>query len=102
LGEKLVRDLIPELIRLGGEEPKIREAAADELDFLLRAKIVEEAGELLKSGKNEEIADVLEAIAALLAVRKVSWEQIERIRAEKLERRGGFDKGYVLTIKDDT
>ncbi|MHA1962139.1 MAG: nucleoside triphosphate pyrophosphohydrolase [Candidatus Thorarchaeota archaeon] len=102
MSEKIVRDLIPELIRSRGEEPKVRKASTDELDHLLRAKILEEASELLNSGTTEEIADVLEAINALIAIRGKSWDEIEKIRNEKLKRRGGFTKGYVLTIENDT
>jgi predicted house-cleaning noncanonical NTP pyrophosphatase (MazG superfamily) len=102
LSEKLVRDLIPELIQSRGEEPKVRKASTDELDHLIRAKILEEAGELLDSGSTEEIADVLEAISALIAIRGKSWDEIEKIRSEKLVRRGGFTEGYVLTIEKDT
>ncbi|UCE09784.1 MAG: nucleoside triphosphate pyrophosphohydrolase [Candidatus Thorarchaeota archaeon] len=102
MSEKLVRDLIPEIITSDGETANVRIASGDELDVLLRAKIVEEAKEFLKSGTAEEIADILEAIGALLALRKVSWDEINRIREEKLEKKGGFTKGYVLTMENDT
>ena len=45
MGEKLVRDKIPEIIREKGDSPKIRTASGEELDAFLRAKLVEEATE---------------------------------------------------------
>ena len=49
MGEKLVRDKIPDIIRDAGETPNVRIAGPDELDVLLREKIVEEAKEFLKA-----------------------------------------------------
>jgi predicted house-cleaning noncanonical NTP pyrophosphatase (MazG superfamily) len=96
LNEKLVRDKIPEIIRENGETPNVRIAGPDELDVLLREKIVEEAKEFLFSGDTEELVDIQEAIDALLELRKADPALIEIIRHSKLLARGGFTKGYVL------
>jgi len=98
MGEKLVRDKIPEIIKENGETPKVRIAEKDELDKLLREKIVEEAKEFLISGDTEELVDIQEAIDALLMLRKADPALIEIQRHSKLLARGGFTKGYVLTI----
>ena len=98
MGEKLVRDKIPEIIKENGETPKVRIAKKDELDKLLREKIVEEAKEFLISGDTEELVDIQEAIDALLMLRKADPALIEIQRHSKLLARGGFTKGYVLTI----
>ena len=98
MGEKLVRDKIPEIIKEDGETPKVRIAEKDELDKLLREKIVEEAKEFLHSGDTEELVDIQEAIDALLKLRKADPALIEIQRHSKLLVRGGFTKGYVLTI----
>lgn len=95
--EKLVRDKIPEMIREKGGNPKVRVAGPDELDVLLREKIVEEAKEFLYSGDTEELVDIQEAIDALLALRKADPALIEIQRHSKLLARGGFTKGYVLS-----
>jgi len=102
MGDKLVRDRIPEIIREKGESPKVRIAGPDELDVLLREKIVEEAKEFLFSGDTEELVDIQEAIAALLKLRKADPALIELQRHSKLLARGGFTEGYVLTMdKED-
>ena len=101
IGEKLVRDKIPDLIREAGESPKIRIADSDELDILLRRKILEEAKEFLISGDTEEIVDIQEAIEAILKLRKADSALIELQRHSKLLARGGFTKGYVLSTDQD-
>ena len=101
MGEKLVRDKIPDIIRETGESPKIRIAKPDELDVLLRQKIVEEAKEFLVSGDTEELVDIQEAIDELLKLRKADPAMIEIQRHSKLLARGGFTKGYVLTLDQD-
>lgn len=101
MGDKLVRDKIPEIIREQGKSPKVRIAGPDELDVLLREKIVEEAQEFLFSGDTEELVDIQEAINALLKLRKADPGLIEIQRHSKLLARGGFTHGYVLTLEED-
>ncbi|MFX1482124.1 MAG: hypothetical protein ACFFCP_02940 [Promethearchaeota archaeon] len=98
--DKLVRDKIPEIIREKGGNPKVRVASKDELDVLLREKIVEEAKEFLFSGDFGELVDILEAIDALTELRKADPALIEIQRHSKLLARGGFTKGYVLSSDD--
>lgn len=102
MGDKLVRDKIPEIIREQGNSPKVRIAGPDELDVLLREKIVEEAQEFLFSGDTEELVDIQEAINALLKLRKADPGLIEIQRHSKLLARGGFTQGYVLTMDEET
>jgi predicted house-cleaning noncanonical NTP pyrophosphatase (MazG superfamily) len=99
--DKLVRDKIPEIIREKGGNPKIRVASKDELDVLLREKIVEEAKEFLMSGDTEELVDIQEAIDALLELRKADPALVEIQRHSKLLARGGFTEGYVLVIEEE-
>jgi predicted house-cleaning noncanonical NTP pyrophosphatase (MazG superfamily) len=101
MGEKLVRDKIPDLIRESGQSPKVRVAKPEELDMLLRQKIVEEAKEFLNSGDTEELVDIQEAIDAILKLRKADSALMEIQRHSKLLARGGFTKGYVLTMEED-
>ena len=101
MGDKLVRDKIPEIIREKGESPQVRIAGHDELDVLLREKIVEEANEFLFSGDTEELVDIQEAIDALLKLRKADPALIELQRHSKLLARGGFAMGYVLTMDNE-
>ncbi|MFW9834001.1 MAG: hypothetical protein ACFFEK_08410 [Candidatus Thorarchaeota archaeon] len=101
MGEKLVRDKIPDIIRENGGNPNVRIAGPDELDVLLREKIVEEAKEFLFTGDTEELVDIQEAIDALLKLRKADPALIEIQRHSKLLARGGFTEGYVLATDDD-
>ena len=78
----------------------MRMASGAELDYLIRLKVVEEAQELLTSGEDEEIADVLEVLHALLVHRSLSQEEIEQMRLKKRTTRGGFEKGLVLDMED--
>lgn len=94
--EKLVRDMIPDIIREKGENPEIRIATGPELDHFLRAKIVEESQEFLESGDFEEIVDILEAIDALIDLRKADRALLDLQRETKRLYRGGFKQGYVL------
>ncbi|MFW9804022.1 MAG: nucleoside triphosphate pyrophosphohydrolase [Candidatus Thorarchaeota archaeon] len=100
LPEKLVRDRIPEIIRQKGGDPQIRIATGTELDKLIRRKVAEEAQELLISGEDEEIADVLEALDALIEHRAMNRATIEEARLKKRLERGGFEKGFVLEMQD--
>ena len=101
LKDKLVRDKIPDIIREKGGNPKVRVASKDELDVLLREKIVEEAQEFLYSGDTEELVDIQEAISALIKLRSADPGLIEIQRHSKLLARGGFSEGYVLLMDDE-
>ncbi|MCF2136090.1 MAG: nucleoside triphosphate pyrophosphohydrolase [Candidatus Thorarchaeota archaeon] len=96
--EKLVRDLIPDIIRSNGDTPIVRIAQSSEADSLLREKLVEEAVEFRSSGDLVEIADVLEVIYAILEQRGVDLKAIEQLRLKKREERGGFERLFVLTM----
>jgi predicted house-cleaning noncanonical NTP pyrophosphatase (MazG superfamily) len=96
--EKLVRDKIPEIIQSKGVQPKVRKAQKEELDALLRDKIVEEAIELQQSSDPEEIVDILEAIDALIELRGLDMGLLELQQHAKRLARGGFTEGYVVDM----
>ncbi|MHA1903099.1 MAG: nucleoside triphosphate pyrophosphohydrolase [Candidatus Thorarchaeota archaeon] len=96
--EKLVRDKIPEIIQSKGVQPKVRKAQKEELDALLRDKIVEEAIELQISSDSEEIVDILEAIDALIEHRVLDKGLLELQQHAKRLARGGFTEGYVVDM----
>jgi len=98
---KLVRDLIPDIIKSHGEVSKTRIAKDDdELRTYLLAKIVEESNKL-KSAKNkdhlvEELADIMEIIDTILNLENLNLEDIRNIQREKKEKRGGFEKRIIM------
>lgn len=96
VGEKLVRDRVPELIRAAGGAPETRVATPAEARRLLQAKLQEEVGELLASDDTEELADVLEVVLALARESGLAPDALEALRARKAAERGGFDRRLVL------
>lgn len=99
---KLIRDRIPEIIKTNsGRTPEIQ-PLADDAAFLkyLLLKIVEEANEVALAADDEslieELADVEEAIDALLALKNISREAVRSAQTAKRERRGGFAKRLLL------
>jgi len=98
---KLIRDRIPEIIEKDGAKAKIRILNDKEYHEELLKKIVEEAKEVLETkGKREkltkELGDVLEILDYLIKVFNLDREEIEKVRQERKESRGGFDKKLFL------
>jgi predicted house-cleaning noncanonical NTP pyrophosphatase (MazG superfamily) len=90
---KLVRDRIPDIIRDSGAEPMTRTATPSEYRQRLRLKLREETAEFLAATPEtapEELADVLEVVLALALDMGMNAAQLEKIRAQKAEARGGF------------
>ena len=93
---KLVRDRIPEIIRAKGGECKTRMLSDAEYADALDKKLGEELTEYLASHDPEELADLLEVIYACAALRSLSPADLEQIRADKAEKRGGFGDKILL------
>jgi predicted house-cleaning noncanonical NTP pyrophosphatase (MazG superfamily) len=95
---KLVRDLIPDIIRAKGEEPITYRADAAEYRRRLREKLAEEVDEFLTADDKdapEELADVLEVVYALAADLGISQTQLEKVREDKAATRGAFAERIV-------
>lgn len=97
---KLVRDKIPEIIKAKGEQPITRILDDEEYLVELNFKIQEELAEYLESGEVEELADLEEVLRAILDVKNVSYEEFEKLRQAKVEKRGAFkQKIYLSGVK---
>ena len=99
---KLVRDKILDIIeRNEGKKPNFR--ILNSTDYLseLNIKLQEELKEYLESGEVEELADLEEVLRAILSLKNVSYEEFEKIRIEKVKKRGGFEKRIYLESLDD-
>ena len=99
---KLVRDKIPEIIKLDGKSPITRVLNEEEYKYALKKKILEEALEVSESNDSnelEELADILEVIMALIKIDGKELKDILEIAKTKHEKRGGFeDKIYLEKV----
>ena len=93
---KLVRDLIPEIIEASGNESKTRILDNDEYLEMIDSKLDEELLEYHKDQNIEELADLLEVIYAATIARGYTLEELETVRTEKAAKRGGFANKIFL------
>lgn len=93
---KLVRDRIPEIIELSGKSCTTETLSDEAYLRMIDAKLDEELAEYHKDQNLEELADLLEVIHAATLARGYSLEDLERVRAEKASKRGGFEKRILL------
>ena len=93
---KLVRDRIPEIIENAGKKCTTAILSEDEYLAMLDEKLNEELAEYQESKSLEELADLLEVMRAVAAARGSSFGQVENIRQDKVEKRGGFTKRILL------
>jgi predicted house-cleaning noncanonical NTP pyrophosphatase (MazG superfamily) len=96
--EKLVRDKIPEILNGKGVSYEKRIANDTEYRTELIKKLVEESHEFAEAGLPEELADVLEVIVALRTLSE--YADVEQIREQKKEDRGGFKERFILKGDD--
>ncbi|MBE5786974.1 MAG: phosphoribosyl-ATP pyrophosphohydrolase [Clostridiales bacterium] len=94
--DKLVRDEIPGIIRQSGKECRWRQLSHEEYLAMLDQKLQEELAEYQESKSLEELADLMEVIYAAARARGSSPEELERIRRNKTETRGGFERRILL------
>lgn len=93
---KLVRDRIIEIIEKDGRKANYRVLEEKEYREELNKKLQEEVKEYLEENCVEELADIVEVIYGILVSMNVSIEGFEKVRLEKKEKRGGFDKRLFL------
>ena len=94
--DKLIRDKIPEIIEQSGKKCIVEVMDNDTYIEYLDQKLNEELAEYQQDKSIEELADLLEIIYAVVAARGYSVEELERLRLEKAEKRGAFEKKLLL------
>ena len=94
--DKLVRDKIPKIIEKSGKQCEIEILSDKKYLEMIDKKLNEELAEYHKDQNIEELADLLEVIYAATKARGYSIEELEKVRAEKAEKCGGFDKKILL------
>lgn len=98
---KLVRDLIPQIIKDQGETPQIRHLSGNEYQQALLSKLEEEMAEFKQDGSLEEFCDVLEVLEAIAAAKGFSKGDIDQTKTDKALKRGGFAEGIFLEHVDE-
>ena len=94
--DKLIRDRIPEIIEQSGQKCIIEELDTDTYIRYLDQKLDEELEEYQADKSLEELADLLEVMYAVVRARGYTTEELERVRKQKAEKRGGFEKRLRL------
>lgn len=98
--QKLVRDLIPDIIRKKGSVPETR--VLDEVEYLaeLKKKFQEELTEYLSAetpeARLEEMADIFEVITALNEAEGRGIDAVIAVQKKKREERGAFKEKLFL------
>lgn len=93
---KLVRDRIPEIIEAEGKTCVCNVLSDEDYLRLLDQKLNEELTEYQESKSLEELADLFEVMRAVVKARGWTMEKLEQVRADKADRRGGFEKKILL------
>ena len=94
--DKLIRDRIPEIIERSGKKCVVEVLEDDAYLQYLDQKLNEELAEYQADKSLEELADLLEVMHAVAVARGYSVEELERVRKEKAEKRGEFEKRLCL------
>lgn len=102
---KLVRDKIPQIIEASGKTCTTRNLAPREHLGEIKNKMQEEVLEFQQAANEkdaiEELADILELVHSALDVYGVSYEELEAVRQQKKDKRGGFAEGvYLIEVED--
>lgn len=103
---KLVRDLIPQIIEKSGSKFTTRTLEPSEHLTEIKNKLFEEVKEFSETNNRkdaiEELSDILELIHAALPIYEASYEELEQTRITKNKKRGGFENGiFLLEVEDE-
>lgn len=99
---KLVRDKVFLNMQKLGQQIVYRQLAKSELLPALKAKLLEEAGELDISDEKapEELADLMEVIEAVGLELGHTFDQLRRLQLERRDKRGGFEQKIFIERLD--
>ena len=103
---KLVRDLIPDIIEKDGKtcDTYILDDSEyiSEVNKKMHEELAEYEGALTSDDAVEEMADLLELIHAAAKYQGVTVEELEAVRAEKVAKRGDFEERiFLVEVEDD-
>lgn len=94
--QKLVRELIPQLIEEDGNEAITRTLEPQEHFQALKDKLLEEVEEYIESEDTEELADIVEIVRSLLEHHMMTYEDLEQTRKQRIEEHGSYSARIFL------
>lgn len=97
---KAIRDKIPEIIKKDGFSCNVEKMNDEQYLPEMEKKLFEEVTEYQNDKNPEELADILEVIYKIAKLRGISKEQLEKIRIDKVEKRGAFENNLFLIDTD--
>lgn len=100
---KLVRDKIPEEInKIEGRKCNYKILNKEEYLQELDNKLFEEAHEFVEEHSVEELADLMEVVFAIMEIKNMSIEDIEKARESKKIKKGAFkDRIYLIDVEQE-
>lgn len=98
---KAIRDKIPEIIESDGKKFKVETLTDSKFLEKIELKLLEEANEYLEDKNPKELADLLEVIYRVAALRGIERAELEKLRLKKCEKRGGFEGNLFLIEVED-
>jgi predicted house-cleaning noncanonical NTP pyrophosphatase (MazG superfamily) len=93
---KLVRDKIVNIIESKGNKAMFNVLSDKEFIKELNRKLLEETKEFIENNETEELADIYEVINKIIEIKNIDVKEVERIRIQKKEERGGFENKIFL------
>lgn len=98
--QKLVRDLIPFIIKSAGKKAIVRKLEIQERETHVKNKLREETEELYSAATKNEIlkesSDLLEVIYAYASLYGITPAEIESVRQKREASRGAFKEWLFL------
>lgn len=102
LHNKAIRDKIPEIIEKSGSKANVKRLSDEEFLEEMEKKLDEEVSEYHENKSIEEIADIIEVIERIAELRGTSAKELRKIKDEKSEKRGRFEKNLFLIETNDS
>ena len=99
---KAIRDKIPEIIKESGSKCNVRTLSDKEFLEKMEKKLDEEVAEYHQSKSVEEIADIMEVLERIAELRGTSVEELMRVKEEKAQKRGKFEKNLFLVDTEES
>jgi len=99
---KAIRDNIPEIIRESGKSCNVETLSDKEFLLEIEKKLSEEVTEYQNDKNPEELADILEVIYRIAKLKGISKEALEKIRVDKVKKRGAFEDNLFLIDTDES